>query len=163
MTSQTQTAGLMMNKKERSTHKGDEEEKRLLKSEGVAQKNILRERERPFFIPQGWMKWYCKSGLLGIEIYRHTHTHRHTLISQEHTSLYMHGNATRHSDENEHFAILSFLHSHYTLLTGSTVRLHMRTRSYIKQSAHIHAQTHGIVNQGMLNQCQKSINSLGPM
>lgn len=43
VTSQAQPAGLMMNKKERRTHKGDEGEKRLLKHEGVTKKNSRRE------------------------------------------------------------------------------------------------------------------------
>lgn len=71
VTSQAQPAGLMMNKKERRTHKGDEGEKRLLKHEGVTKKIA---GERPFFTPRGWMEWYCKSGLLGFELYRQTHT-----------------------------------------------------------------------------------------
>lgn len=50
MTSHTQNAGLMMNKKERSTHKGDEGEKRLLKSEGEAE-NTERERGERLFYP----------------------------------------------------------------------------------------------------------------
>lgn len=80
----TQTGGLMMNKKKkRSAHKGD----RGTESEGIAKTQT--ERVRPFYIPQGWMKRYCKSGLFELEIYRCTHTQTHTPFRREHNSIYM--------------------------------------------------------------------------
>lgn len=95
--SQTQTAGLMMNKKERSAHKGVRgREGPGGGGGGVKKKKSERERETEreeretlFFIPQGWMKWYCKSGLLGVQIYRRSHarTFAHTFQKSTHTQI----------------------------------------------------------------------------
>ena len=109
------------------------------------------------------MKWYCKSGLLGLDIYRHTHTHTHThTTSKEHTSPYIHVNASR--QKSQKLKLSPFIRSftlRTTAITCSNPPAYTHTGGWKTACihTHTHTQTHGIVNQGMLNQCQNSINS----
>lgn len=94
--------------------------------------------------------------------------HLHTHFKRAHTHK-PHVNASQHSDGNKHFLISSSLH--YSQLAACTVSIiplhshtvtHTHTQTYITQPTRTHAQVHGTVNQGMLNQCQNSINSPAP-
>lgn len=94
--------------------------------------------------------------------------HLHTHFKRAHTHK-PHVNASQHSDGNKHFLISSSLH--YSQLAACTVSIillhshtltHTHTQTYITQPTRTHTQVHGTVNQGMLNQCQNSINSPAP-
>lgn len=92
--------------------------------------------------------------------------HLHTHFKRAHTHK-PHVNASQHSDRNKHFLISSSLHQ-LVACTVSIIPLHSHTvththtQTYITQPTRTHAQVLGTVNQGMLNQCQNSINSPAP-
>lgn len=54
------------------------------------------------------------------------------------------------------------MYSKYNPLAFAYSHTHTHTQTYITQPTRTHAQVHGTVNQGMLNQCQNSINSPAP-